>query len=492
MHRNKKKHTLSFLLRLIIVSIWLCMLGVLIQREVHKRAPVDFDADTLGQHIDTKHEWAGIYFNNNKIGYTHTDIKKVEEGYHFTEQVFLDMSLMNVPQQVHIYISSVTDRNFLLKLFSFKLKAGVIQFVAFGSIEGTVLKMVVDTGAGEQKKTFSLPQPPIMASSLKYAVLKHGLTYGEAFTRTIFDPATMGIRTLQVEIEQQESLNIRGKIYQGYKIRQIFDGITVHTWIDAQGNIIKEESPMGLVMIREDEHEARTAGWGKRQDMVEATAVKVKNPFLKDGLVSLRLSLKNVALDGFMLQGGRQLVNGDCITISLEQIKKTDTYELPYKHEDMQDFLKPEPFIESDDDGIRQYAATIIGATTDAQSAVRLLCHWVYATLEKRPTVSIPSARAVLAARQGDCNEHAVLFVALCRAAGIPARICAGLVYMRGGFYYHAWAEVYLTTWVSIDPTLNQFPADVTHIKFVHGSLEQQTKLLKLIGKLSIEVIEYL
>jgi hypothetical protein len=36
---------------------------------------------------------------------------------------------------------------------------------------------------------------------------------------------------------------------------------------------------------------------------------------------------------------------------------------------------------------------------------------------------------------------------------------------------------------------LNQFPADVTHIKFLEGEIDRQIDLLQLIGNLKVEVI---
>src|SRR2546430_8966554 len=47
----------------------------------------------------------------------------------------------------------------------------------------------------------------------------------------------------------------------------------------------------------------------------------------------------------------------------------------------------------------------------------------------------------------------------------------SGLVYLDGRFYYHAWPEVWLRDWVAVDPTLDQFPADATHLRFVVGGL---------------------
>jgi transglutaminase-like putative cysteine protease len=62
---------------------------------------------------------------------------------------------------------------------------------------------------------------------------------------------------------------------------------------------------------------------------------------------------------------------------------------------------------------------------------------------------------------------------------------------MENGFYYHAWPEVWIGSWIAVDPTLNQFPADATHIRFVTGGLDRQTEILRLVGKLKVEVLEY-
>jgi transglutaminase-like putative cysteine protease len=97
----------------------------------------------------------------------------------------------------------------------------------------------------------------------------------------------------------------------------------------------------------------------------------------------------------------------------------------------------------------------------------------------------------VLKQKVGDCNEHTVLYTALARAAGVPTRMAAGIVYLKNGFYYHAWPEVWLGDWVAVDPTFNQFPADATHIRFVTGELSRQVEIMRLVGKLKVEVIEH-
>ena len=67
---------------------------------------------------------------------------------------------------------------------------------------------------------------------------------------------------------------------------------------------------------------------------------------------------------------------------------------------------------------------------------------------------------------------------------------------MRGAFYYHAWPEVYIDEgkgrglWLPVDPTLNQFPADATHLRLARGGLEQQAAILPTIGRLKMTVID--
>ncbi|OFV87204.1 MAG: hypothetical protein A2V74_01545 [Acidobacteria bacterium RBG_16_70_10] len=110
--------------------------------------------------------------------------------------------------------------------------------------------------------------------------------------------------------------------------------------------------------------------------------------------------------------------------------------------------------------------------------------------------MSIPSALEVLRTRVGDCNEHTALYVALARASGLPARIAVGLVYLRGAFYYHAWPEVWVAErpgrglWLPVDPTLNQFPSDATHLRLARGGLDKQAAILALVGRARVRILD--
>jgi transglutaminase-like putative cysteine protease len=151
--------------------------------------------------------------------------------------------------------------------------------------------------------------------------------------------------------------------------------------------------------------------------------------------------------------------------------------------------LAEEPLLQVNDREITALAVRIAGNERDPAVVAERINRWVHDSLEKKITISVPSAVQVLRTRAGDCNEHTQLYVALARAAGIPARISTGLAFVNGKFYYHAWPEVRLRDWVAVDPTFGQFPADAAHLRFVRGGLARQGELLRLVGSLKVEVL---
>jgi transglutaminase-like putative cysteine protease len=69
------------------------------------------------------------------------------------------------------------------------------------------------------------------------------------------------------------------------------------------------------------------------------------------------------------------------------------------------------------------------------------------------------TAPTVLERGNGSCSEYSFVYIAMCRAAGVPARY-VGAVTMRGDLnamddVFHRWVEVYLPNygWIPVDPS---------------------------------------
>lgn len=133
-------------------------------------------------------------------------------------------------------------------------------------------------------------------------------------------------------------------------------------------------------------------------------------------------------------------------------------------------YLGPEESIDPADPEIMKKAAEITRGAPDALSKIRKINKWVFENIKKKDySVAYASASEVIRNLQGDCTEHSVLFVALARAAGVPARIVHGLAYMNDNergplLVLHQWAEAYAGGWIPVDPTFGLLPADAARI----------------------------
>ena len=477
-------------IKLSILAFWLVMLGLLVER-TYLRPSTVIALDAVSEEgVRIGDDWFGIYQQDRKIGYAHTRIQREADTYHIFEESELDILALGSVQRVRTVINSYAAKNFQLKYFDFTLTSDLTSMIVKGAVVGNKLLLDITSGGQTRNERIHLAKPPYLSPNIKPALVLLGLEQGKRFSFPLFNPATMTTEDALVTVESRERIKIGDQDKTVYKLRESFQGMEAFSWITEDGETIKEESALGYVLLRETKTEAlKRDKRGPAIDIISLTMIP-SDPIKDWGRVRrLKVRLRGAPLQGFQLESDRQTLSGDVVDITVQD--PAASFTIPYAGKDLQEYLLPSVFIQSDDPRITNTAARILGGERDSRQAARKLNEWVYNTLDKKPVVSIPSALEVLEQRVGDCNEHTTLFTALARAAGIPTRMAGGIVYMNEGFFYHAWPEVWLGQWTALDPTFNQFPADATHIRFVTGNLDKQTELMRLVGKLKVDVLEY-
>ena len=99
-------------------------------------------------------------------------------------------------------------------------------------------------------------------------------------------------------------------------------------------------------------------------------------------------------------------------------------------------FLKPSPFIESNHKRIKTIAKELRDETLSGWDQVESIYTWVRKSIQYKFDVQNHSCLDALDSKHGDCEELSALFIAICRANGIPARA----VWVPG----HTYPEFYL------------------------------------------------
>jgi transglutaminase-like putative cysteine protease len=133
--------------------------------------------------------------------------------------------------------------------------------------------------------------------------------------------------------------------------------------------------------------------------------------------------------------------------------------------------------IDSDTKGIVSLANLLAQGEDDLYVVVHKLAAWVEDSINyslSTVTAEVQQKSSwVLSNKQGVCDEISVLFIALCRSLGIPAKFVSGTAYTESPLFpkqwgAHGWAEVYFPGygWVPFDITYGELGwVDPSHIK---------------------------
>lgn len=117
---------------------------------------------------------------------------------------------------------------------------------------------------------------------------------------------------------------------------------------------------------------------------------------------------------------------------------------------------------------IREGAARVASGSSTRSVQVGKFLEFVRDHVRDERVLGTLPAGEILRRPRGDATEHARLFAALCRSAGIPAREVHGLAWLgdeKRAFGRHTWVEVALDgKWRPVDPTTGQNPADAGHV----------------------------
>ena len=482
---------------IVVLVAWVAVMAVLVSRS-YLQASSNLATDLA--RYGSAATWRGVYYRGEKIGFTVSQTVPRGDGFDLEEDGRLQMALLGATTAATIRTTAHVDRNFVLHAFEFSLDPGTGPIEVAGVIGGTRLNLTVKTASGTRSEERVLDEPPALSLNLSRRLASGGLVAGARHHWSVFDPATLRNAPVVVDVGKRQMVTADGRPVPAFRVEMEFSGLRTTSWITDTGEVVREESPLGLITVRESADRARAMAVPLKvqSDMYESAAIvpdgreRIDEP--RD-VRRLRVRLEGADLSSADLDGASQTSSRSSTSTTVD-IRDAQAMASTDADAAASSFLGPEPLIESDDADIVSEARQALRGITGRRAQAERLTRYVNGLLEKKPTVSIPSAREVLRTRVGDCNEHTALFVAMARAAGIPARIAVGLVFVRGAFYYHAWPEVYIDEgggrglWLPVDPTLNEFPADATHIRLARGGLDKQTVILPLIGRLKMTIVD--
>jgi len=483
----------SKFIQLGIIGIWLCLISVLVYRHYISGTEMSALQAVTGTQFRTSEEWLGVYFQNQKIGHIRTSSEKIGDEYRFTQSGETEITRDGSAIKNITSFTCLTDLTYRIKSFEFESRSGDTYYKSHGELDkDNVLQVFIETDKQKKTETVDIHGQPYLPATVKQALFAQGLEKGRRFSIPLLNIISLQVADTAVEVRELVPVKTGINVKTAYQLK-IGD---IVSWISDGGMTLQEKYASGVLYLAETEAMAKSKDTRAVFDYLSLPVLKT-NKLLSntEELSGLRMRIAGIDTQHYpLLNEGRQVLTGDILEIRRENDDslKEDAYDLPFPGRDMDLFLGPTPFVQSDHHTIIYNAKKFAAVEKNAFGLARFLTSNLYLTVRKTPSFHLIPAMDIFNMRAGESNEHTVLFTSFARAAGMPARMVGGLVYLNGHFYYHTWPEVWLGRWVPADPSMGQFPADVTHIRLMEGDMDKLAALGEVIRNMKIDIMEAL
>jgi hypothetical protein len=459
-----------------------------------------------------------ILIDGQRAGYAVHNRVVTGQTVRTTDTVMLTINRLGVPVTVSTVESSIETTEGQPLGFEAIQDMSIYRTTMTGTVsrDGTVNVKSV-TGQLEQTKTLNWPEGALLAEGLRLLQEKKGLAEGTEYSANVFSPSMLQALETKIKIGSKKEVKLPEKkatLTEVTSTTNMFMAGNVESvsYVDDELNAMKTQtSMMGMKLEMVSCSKEFAMSQTAPADFMDKTFVSSPKPL--SGIESAKLvryrirpteDAKDFKIPSDDNQKAKTTEDGTVLVI-VKPAPMPNRVKLGYRGRDPEvlEALKPNRFIQSDDEKIIKLAKEAIGETNNAGEAARRIESFVANYIENTSlSVGYASASEVADSKEGDCSEFAVLTAALCRAVGIPARIAVGIAYVDEFLGYenvfggHAWTEAYIgNRWVGLDSAFKSTGRggyDAGHIALATGSgeLEDYFSLLFNLGQFEIEKVD--
>jgi hypothetical protein len=474
-----------------IILTWIVAMGLLAHRTL-RRPEAGPQPDRLALTAESKTVWMGIYLSGEKVGHSVTVTELTDDGNILViERSAMRLATGGVEHDIVTFTRSIGDSTGALREVMFRIASEPAQVRGEGRVEGMYLRLKLTTGGETTEELLPLGEDGYLPITLEAAIAGRDLHPGDILHIPFMNPLTLAPDEALVEVQAEETLSVMEQVTPTVRMTISASGYEFDVWLSEDG-VVRQRAPGEIIMLQESREQALARASGPPPDVMSLFSIPCVGIAQHPSRIS-RLVVRLRCPEKLEIEDERQRRVDGTEHLTLEVVARPPDERRVVSEVDTSRYaedLAATTFIQSAHPEIIEVAVDVVGESATLWEKAQKLMWWVHRNLAKVSTLSIPSALEVLHIRRGDCNEHAVLLCALTRAAGIPSRICIGVVYMDGAFHYHAWNKVYVGDWVAMDAALGQEVADATHLKLVEGDWIQQLDLMNVLGRLEIDVVD--
>lgn len=457
-----------------------------------------------------------IGVGSEQIGIGTITVDTLTDGVRITEQLGFDLPLQRTRSRSQFTTQYTLGSDLKLRDFRLSFPGLAAPVIQQGTLEGDSV-LVITPGTGEPSRRVRVGTTPLLPPMMATVALalQQRLRTGERARIGVFDVMTLSRDSVDLAVLDDSTVMIpdsaefdaairtwmpvHSDTMRAWKVSWQDSRRSLELWVDSRGLPIGIKSAAGPWLYRSAFEIVSTNYRARRTtrpptsegNIIPRTAVGddlARGPEVSSMAVQVRAN----GMDwrpgpDSLLQPGLSASRGGIQVhmVSLDSANGTGSADSGAV---ASRWLGGTPMMVLDDSQLRAQVRSIAGDETRPDRLARALAQWVARNIAATADPVLAPASTVLRTRRADADGHTLLYVAMARAAGIPARPVSGLLLVEGRFYFHSWAEIFLNRWIPVDPTWNQFPADAGRLRLLIDGYARPLDLLPMAAGLDVHL----
>ncbi len=425
-------------------------------------------------------EYLGLYMQGQKIGYSSYGTEKTtysgKPASVSRSKTVMSTGLLGTALTINMDSATwSTPTGKPLRIRFHMSSAGRVQDIE--AVFGTKsVDVAINNSGNRSTKTLSIPNGVVTDDPLSLLLATGSSKTTQSFY--VFDPMTASFIKNDLKVLGPSKVTIKGKSVSAKALEVIDPRANMKVYVSAKGDFLKADGPMGISMLPETRAVAMgsTKGYAPSIDLAYSTSIRpdktIENPA---SLEYLKLKITNKDLSR-VPSGDHETITkeGDAFIIEIHPPRFGTAISATEAAKQQPEWIKPSMHLPATDPAMVSLAKKIVGNATTVPEISKAIQLWVNGQMQPNAGIGVlRDAREVLKSKEGVCRDYAILTATLLRAAGVPTRLCSGLVNWDGTFFYHAWDEVWDGThWVGVDSTTSDTMLSAGHVKLAEGNVE--------------------
>jgi hypothetical protein len=224
---------------------------------------IDGYSGLLPENTLARESWAQVQIDGQPAGFVHNLYVLDDDGpvpiQEISTRMQMRVRILKQTQNIRIHSKIQLDRDYAPTYFHVTAATESFSIRVSGErIQKQRYAISMQSGENHTERTITIPDHAVLYNPIYESVLKD-MKPGKALSIETLDPLTLETVKIVIKAGDAEIIESEGQNIKAIPLMSRWRGMEFRSWVDKDGNFIKQETPLGWTIVAATQEEAMQA-----------------------------------------------------------------------------------------------------------------------------------------------------------------------------------------------------------------------------------------